>query len=313
MIAWVVGASGKIGSAVCRQLSSQGLQVVGIGRTENRDFSYGQWTVWNPAEGSHTQLPLISPDVVFFLSGQTSASRARSDVAGDIRANTVALINVVEAAIYRGNQPHIVSAGSITESCLDIDGLSAFKSISAIAGFYETGKAVQRLYLSQYARESLIDFTVLRLSNVYGGTNTQVIDRGFLDHSIKSAVHSQRLVYYKGADFKRDYIHVNDVAKAFVSVALKRDATRNKTYDIGSEKSVPIKDVMLLLQRLVEINTNRKVALDAILPPENLHPVEREDRYVDSGEFKRATAWRCSTDLSTGLQLAINMWGQISV
>ena len=112
MIAWVVGASGKIGSAVCRQLSSQGLQVVGIGRTENRDFSYGQWTVWNPAKVRRAQLSLISPDVVFFLSGQTSASKARSDVTSDIRANLMALINVVEAAIYRGNQPHIVSAGA---------------------------------------------------------------------------------------------------------------------------------------------------------------------------------------------------------
>ena len=279
---------------------------MGIGRHENKNFSYGQWAVWNPAEVSHTQILLASPDVVFFLSGQTSANKARSDVADDVKANLITLVNVIEAAIFRGGKPHIITAGSMTESRLDLYGLSAFESVDAIAGFYETGKAAQRLYLSQYARESLIDFTVLRLSNVYGGVIAQALDRGFLDQSIKSAVRSQRLTYYKRTDFKRDYIYIDDVAKAFVSAALRRETTRNKTFDVGSGRSVPIKEVMLLLQRLVEAKIDRRVALYEETPPDNFHSVEHEDRYVFSSEFKKATGWRCQTDLPTGLNLEIN-------
>lgn len=308
MIAWVLGATGKIGSAVCGQLSSQGIKLVGIGRNENKHFHYGQWVTWNSAETSRCQVSLVPPDVVFFLSGQTSARQARSDVVGDVKANLVALINVTEAAISLGNRPHIVAAGSITESRLDINGLSPSDSMNAIAGFYETGKAVQRLYLAQYARESLIDFTVLRLSNVYGGAVTHNRDRGFLDQSIRTAIDEQKIRFYKGADFIRDYIYIDDVARAFVAAALMRNATRNRTFDIGSERSVAIGEVMLTLKKLVEARTSKEVDLEAITPPANLHLVERKDRYVDSTEFRKAADWQCETDLITGLNAAISMW-----
>lgn len=307
MIAWVLGATGKIGSAVCGLLSSQGIELVGIGRNENKHFHYGQWVTWNSAETSCRQVSLVPPDVVFFLSGQTSARQARSDVVGDIKANLVALINTMEAAISSGNRPHIVAAGSITESRLDIDGLSPSGSMNAIAGFYETGKAVQRLYLAQYARESLIDFTVLRLSNVYGGVVTQNRDRGFLDQSINTAIVKQKIRFYEGADFVRDYIYIDDVARAFVAAALMRNATRNKTFDIGSERSVAIREVMSMLKELVEARTGKEVDLEAISPPVNLHLVEWKDRYVDSEEFRKATDWRCEIDLRTGLNAAISM------
>jgi len=308
MIAWVVGASGKIGTAVCAQLSSRGIEIVGIGRNQNRHFPYGRWVAWNPAEPDSTPVALLPPDIVYYLSGQTSAIQARSNVGGDVTANVLALVNVAEAAIRFESRPHFIAAGSITESRLDIDGLSALQSMNVVAGFYETCKAAQRLYLTQYARESLLDFTVLRLSNVYGGTTSSAVDRGFLDQSVKAAVLWQRLVYYEGAEFVRDYIYIDDVAKAFVAAAINRNSTSNKTFDIGSERSFPIKEVMLTLKKLVETKIDREVHLEAIAPPDNLHAVERQDRYVDAREFRRATGWRCEIELSAGLISTINKW-----
>lgn len=305
MICWVVGASGKIGRSLSQRLLVEGHQVVGIGRGTIPTGVELSWITWDPATQRARPKGLPHPDTVFLLSGQTSAHVARSDVAGDVEANVVAVARVVTEAASNECTPHVISAGAATEAPLDHVGLAPEGSTNAPASFYETAKAAQRLYLAQFAREGAIDFTTLRLSNVYGGQRSSTGDRGFMDRCIEQAVAGEPVAYFSDAPYARDYLFLDDAVTAFLLASEHRQETRNTTFDIGTGTTTTIHDALMILRDIVASQFGREVELVPTCSPSGLSRVDAGDRSVDAEVFRRKTGWSARTDLRTGLRVAL--------
>lgn len=312
MIVWVVGGSGKIGSALSDKLATQGHRVIGIGRGVNEGYSAGEWISWDPSRLAEPRCPIPDPEIVFYLAGQTSSSLARERVDEDIEANVVALVRVISTSVRKGSKPHVIAAGAATEATLDHQGLAKHGSTDALSTFYETGKAAQRLYLAQFAREGLIDFTVLRLSNVYGGFSSSAPDRGFLDRCISSACTGEPIRFFGDAPYSRDYLFLEDAVGAFVSAAEHRNKIRNMTFDIGTGRTTPISKVLQKLQEIVLKRLGIEVDLQSVSSPASLHAVDAIDRAVDSTSFKETTGWNANFKLSKGLEKAVTSCAQRS-
>lgn len=305
MTSWVVGASGKIGRALSERLHELGERVVGVGRrTRPSDFDI-DWIAWDPTVNKVPPTALPRAECVYFLAGQTSPAKAKQDVAEDVTANLLALLNVVSHAAAGGSFPHIVTAGSVTEWPLDLNGLASSPPISLPVSFYETSKAAQRLYLAQLARERIIDFTTLRLANVYGGQASRGKDRGFLDRCIREAVEGQAVTYFTGSDFSRDYIYVGDVVEAFVLAGRHRNAVRNRVFDIGTGVSTPIREVMFKLDEVLSAVKGVGVSLIPQKPPPDIDPADIEERTVDPSVFARTTGWQPQVELREGLRQSV--------
>jgi UDP-glucose 4-epimerase len=305
VIFWITGASGKIGRVVADRIVSQGHSVVGIGRSTAPSNFHGSWVTWDPTVQMKVPVVLPAPDCVIHLAAQTSALVAASDVPQDVQANVLSMTRLISAAAASGTRPHIITAGSITEKPLDTLGLSMRDSVTATSSFYETAKAAQRLYLAQFARDGIIDFTTLRLPNVYGGGRSSVADRGFLDRCIAQACQHQPVAYFASRPYSRDYLHVEDAAGAFMAAALRHPRTRNRTYDIGTGVATPIAHALEILQDVAKRLLGYQVELVPINPPESVLEVDHGDRQVDSSDFTLDSGWSPSIDLGTGMELAI--------
>jgi len=286
-------------------LANLGNSVIGIGRKSNDKFSFGQWVQWNPVVDEKIPSSLRRPDTVFYLAGQTSSAVARDDVAADIVSNLVGLAKVVNAATRDGNTPHVISAGATTESFLDPSGLSHYPAMDKIASFYETSKAAQRLYLGQYAREEMIDFTTLRLSNIYGGHIGNTPGRSFLDRCIQTAVEEGSVTFFSGRPYARDYLHVSDAALAFVAAAEKRNITRNRVYEVGFGLSHSILSVLQKLRNIVRCQLGIDFRLIETTPPAHTHALDLIDRHVDASIFRSHTRWFPAVDLESGITAAV--------
>ncbi len=305
MIVWVTGASGKIGRALSASLESDGHEVYGIGRTPIENFTAGPWVTWDPSVEGSAPGELPAPECVFHLAGQTSPATARSNVATDVMANVVTLVRVLTASIEAGALPHVIAAGAATEASLDQFGLAPTGSVAAPATFYETGKSAQRLYLSQFAREGLIDFTVLRLANVYGGGQSSNRDRGFLDQCINSAIHGETVTYFGDGDYSRDYLYLDDAVRAFITTAKSREYTRNTTFDVGTGVSTPIAQSLFEVKDVVEKRLGRVVTLNPISIPQHVNNVDAGDRTVDPTRFQQSTTWVPEVSMRQGIELIV--------
>lgn len=123
-VALVTGASGFIGSHLCRHLLSAGAEVHGVCRTAPTDDA-GDIRWWrldmSDAAAVRRLVVDLKPDTVFHLAGFVSGDRSLAAVLPSLQANHVATVNLLTAVTETGCR-RIILAGSLEEPEPD-DGL----------------------------------------------------------------------------------------------------------------------------------------------------------------------------------------------
>jgi nucleoside-diphosphate-sugar epimerase len=86
--------------------------------------------------------------------------------------------------------------------------------------------------------------TIFRIFNVYGDLEKE---QGVVSIFIKKALAQQPIIINGGKQL-RDFVHLNDVIKAFTG-SLNNKKTYGKTLNIGSGIGIPIKEVALMVKQ----------------------------------------------------------------
>lgn len=228
----VFGGSGFLGSHVSDALSNAGHEV----------------TIFdcNPS-------PWIRSDQKQIIGNLLDEDKIYSSVSGfDIVYNFAALADLNEAL----DKPietikiNVLGNGYILEACRKhkvkrILYASTVYVYSREGGFYRCSKQASECYLEEYQRSYDLDYTILRFGSLYGPRSDK---SNGLYRIVNSALTSGKIVYKGSPDSLREYIHVEDAAKASV-VAMGEDFKNQSVVLTGQE---PMK-VIDLLKMLAEI------------------------------------------------------------
>jgi nucleoside-diphosphate-sugar epimerase len=130
-----------------------------------------------------------------------------------------------------------------------------------------------------------------RLATVFGMSPRMRIDLLVNDFTYR-AVHDRFVVLFESA-FKRNYIHVRDVARAFLHAILNYDTMKNQIYNVGlSDANVSKRELCEIIQRQVP----EFVVLDA---PVGHDPDQRN--YIVSNAKLEATGFKPAHSLDSGI------------
>ena len=301
MICWVTGAGGQVGTALCLQLTNQGHHVIGIGRGTAPPLFPGQWIKWNIGVERRPNLVINAPDWIFHLAGQTSAYRARDDLAMDIKVNVLGFSEVLLASLEAGSHPFVVIAGAATEVGM-VDKLTIDDTaVDNPQTFYDVGKTVQSLYLHQFAREGWLHGCKLKFANVYGGQSSGESDRGFLNNSVTRALSGKTLTYFSNGTYTRDYLFVGDAASSLIAASTNQDFTREQSFMIGTGRGTTIRQALILISEIVYEFTGIMAPVVSIDPSDDLYAIERRDAVIDANRFQLGTGWAPITSLEVGI------------
>jgi UDP-glucose 4-epimerase len=117
----VTGASGFIGSAICKALKKEGAIVHGVSRDPHEnDTRCDRWWRCDLSDAFEVNLVIssIRPDFIFHLASQVHGDRALTLVSSTFRNNAMTTINLLTAATEVGCK-RIILTGSLEESDLD--------------------------------------------------------------------------------------------------------------------------------------------------------------------------------------------------
>ncbi len=155
--------------------------------------------------------------------------------------------------------------------------------------------------ISQYAIEKVEIEKVLmqhpsaisfRLATVFGMSPRMRIDL-LVNDFVYRAVHDRFVVLFEG-NFKRNYVHVRDVARVFMHGIDKHDKMKGQIYNVGlSEANVSKNELCQVIQRQVP----DFVFLDA---PVGKDPDQRN--YVVSNAKIESTGYKTAFSLDAGIQ-----------
>jgi UDP-glucose 4-epimerase len=290
--ALVTGASGFIGSTLCRRLTQAGMEVHGVSRTERGATDY--CTRWWPCrlddiEAVRALFRTARPDFVFHLASHVAGSRAIELVLPVFSANLTSTVNLLAAATELGCE-RILLTGSLEEPEPGPDHAvpsSPYAAAKFAASAY--GRMFHALYNSPVV--------ILRVFMVYGPGQQDVnklvpyVVLGLLKGEVPKLSSGTREV---------DWIYVDDVVEGFVAAAAA-PGIEGSTLELGTGQSVTVRGVVEELVNIIRPTVSPEFGAVPERPLEQIRVANVEDSY-------RQLGWSAQTTLNDGLSRTVEWY-----
>ena len=113
-------------------------------------------------------------------------------------------------------------------------------------GFYRCSKQSSEHYVEEYQRTYGLDYTVLRYGSLYGPRSDH---KNGLWRIIKRATESGKVSYEGNPEAMREYIHVEDAARA--SIAALGEEFRNQHVVLTGQEPMRVMDLLKMLAEIL--------------------------------------------------------------
>jgi UDP-glucose 4-epimerase len=302
----ITGGLGFIGSNLARHLVAQGAEVLLVdsliddygGNLFNIDGIQDRVRV-NVADirqGSTMRYLVRGQDVIFNLAGQVSHIDSMRDPGTDLDINCRSQLTLLEAC--RANNPDVKVVYASTRQIygrperLPVDETHLVRPTD-INGI---NKAAGEQYHLVYNNVFGLRACSLRLTNVYGPRQLIRHNRqGFIGWFLRLALDHQEIQIFGDGSQLRDFVHVDDVADAFLRAGAT-DTINGEALNVGGDTPVAHKDLVDLLLRAAGGGTVRMIPW-----PEEKKKIDIGSFYSDSTRFRVATGWTPQVPLAEGL------------
>jgi nucleoside-diphosphate-sugar epimerase len=307
----VTGGAGYLAHSLTLDLVSVGAKVRRLFRADRRKPSFADPSVEDmPGDvtiRADLERACAGVDVVFHLAGQTSIYTAESDPPRDFEANVRPLIALGEICLAKAPSPKLVFAGTATVVGLTTEVPLGPNLPDAPVTIYDLHKLMGEQYIEYCARVRRLSGTTLRLCNVYGpGPPSGSSDRGVLNQMVRRAMNGEVLTVYGDGHQIRDYVYVEDVARAFTAAASASEATAGRHFVIGSGRGHTIQDAVSRVAAIVGKRLGKEIRVTNVEPPKGLSSIEHRSFVADPEPFEQATGFRPGVWLDDGIERTLD-------
>jgi UDP-glucose 4-epimerase len=280
----VTGASGFIGTRLCRHAVEEGAIVHAVSRRSQSDVGEVRWERGDLTDDAVARdlMRRVRPDVVVHLASEVSGGRDLELVLPMLRGNLLAAVNVMVACAETGCS-RVVLAGSMEEPDFgDRDAVAQSPYAAAKWGALAYAKHLHALHELSVAH--------LRVFMVYGPGQLDL--RKLVPYVTVSLLRGEAPKLTSGARAV-DWIYVDDVVDAFLRAAVT-PGVEGRSLDIGSGQLVTARSLVVRLRDL--IGSDVEPAFGTIAD----RPLERV-RAADLAAGADAMDWHPQTPLDEGL------------
>ena len=201
------------------------------------------------------QAELHAADVVVCLASSSLPANANDDMSSEIDGHVRATVALAQASANAGVADFLfASSGGTVYGPLSDIGITESSPIWPINA-YGASKAAIEGYLRVLSHLTTMRTRSLRISNPYGLGQNPKRKQGFVAVAINAALTGEVLSIWGDGSVIRDYIHVADVANAFLAASRYRGDV--KEFNVGSGMGRSLVDVI----RDVELACETKIAI----------------------------------------------------
>jgi nucleoside-diphosphate-sugar epimerase len=288
----VTGGAGYIGSILVPTLLEKGYEV-----TVLDTLMFGQSTLleqcinpnFNFINGDVRDLNLLKKivphfDVIIPLAALVGAPLCKKDEMGTIAINRDAIININK---IRSKQQRIIYPTTNSGYGIGQDGIYCTEEtpLNPISLYGTTRSEAEQDLLST---DNVITF---RLATVFGCSPRMRLDLLVNDFTYRAF--SQRYIVLFESHFKRNFIHIRDVAKAFIHSMENFDSMKNTMYNVGLSSANLSK-----MELCLEI---KKQIPDFFIAESEINKDPDQRNYIVSNDKIEKTGYKPDVDIQIGI------------
>ncbi len=242
-------------------------------------------------------------DFIFNLAAQVSYVDSNSDPQLDIDINCRGIVNVLDACRQFAPRARVLfSSSRFVYGRIESNPVNEnhpFNCLSIYGIHKLVGEKYHRFFFEAYG----LPTTSLRISNPYGPRQQMKHGKyGITNWFIRQAMDGNPLTVFGEGVQKRDYIYVDDLADAFLVVALTPQ-TAGETYNLGSGQGSSFLEMTHTIAANVKGTEVRQVEW-----PKDRYFVETGDYVADIGKLQTATGWQPSVSLQDGIARTVEYY-----
>jgi UDP-glucose 4-epimerase len=232
-IVTVIGGSGFIGSHVADQLTHEGYQVRIFDRNESPWKKENQEMIVGDLLDKDLLIKTIAgSEVVYNFAALADLDLARGKPVETAEINILGNIQALEACRVNEVKRFIFA--------------STVYVYSREGSFYRCSKQAAENYIEEYQRIYNLDYTILRYGSLYG---PRADSSNGLFRIVSNALEAGVMRYEGSPDALREYIHVEDAAKA--SVNALEDDFRNQSVVLTGQEPMRVFDLLKMLAEIL--------------------------------------------------------------
>lgn len=308
----VTGATGIVGSWLCRELIARGAHVVALVRDPDPQsdlYRSGDVlrtsVVAGPLEDYATVERAINEhevSTVFHLGAQAIVGTAQRSPIQTFKSNIEGSWNVLEACRRLGDQVRAVVVASSDKAYGDQPDLPYREDMPLLACHpYDVSKSCTDMLARTYAASYALPTVIARCGNIYGGgdLNWSRIVPG----TIRSLLRGERPIVRSNGQYVRDYLYVRDAVSAYLRLAdavIDDEAVRGEAFNFSTESWVSVLEI---------VDTIRKrMGSDLVVQVLDRAQGEIKSQSLSAARAKRELGWLAAWDLERGLDETITWY-----
>jgi nucleoside-diphosphate-sugar epimerase len=296
----VTGGTGFVGANLTRVMVEAGHRVHLIVR-EN----YNSWRIesihqhiqlhiadLSDEEHLKTIVRAIKPDWVFHLAVHGAYSWQQNSTS-ILQTNLVGTMNLLNAALQTGFEV-FVNTGSSSEYGYKDHAPTEDERVDPNS-IYAVMKAAATMYCGYFARQHKVYVPTVRLYSVYGQwEEPKRLIPGLITYGLQGKY--PPLVH---PDTARDFVHVDDVATAYLKLTEKHDEDYAPIYNLGSGQQSTLQELVTICRDLLKIPSE---------PQWNTMQQRQWDTNIwvsDSSKMQHHYGWQPRYTIQEGLEATI--------
>lgn len=302
----ITGGYGLIGSALANSLTGS---VTILSRSEkHKDRLTKDAKVIIKDLLEIEKIDLEGIDVIYHLASTVDNYNVLTSPYLDVETNINGTIRLLEICKDLPKKPQIIFLSTFFVYGNEYDKTKVpinEDSKTDPLAIYPATKLCSESIIKLYFRLYNIPYLICRLTNVYSeNEDYNNKKKGGLNYMIMQAVKGKTLSVYKGGDFYRDYIHVDDVVSALTFLEDKN--IKNDTFLVGFGKPVLFKNLVSYIHE----STSNKSDIVEVEPP-FFHTVVGINSFAADISKIKKLGWKPKIDYKEGLRRVVEKYKEL--
>lgn len=297
----VTGGAGFIGSHTVDQLIKSGAEVLIIdnmstGKIENVNPAAELVKIDIESEYLSGFFEKFRPEYVIHLAAQVSVPNSIKNPVKDCVVNILGTVNLLENCRQYGVKKVVYASSAAVYGNPSSILISENDSLSPLS-FYGVSKLTPEVYLNVFNHLYGLNYTVLRYANVFGPRQDAQGEGGVISIFATKILDGQNPVIFGDGEQTRDFVYVEDVAKANVKAL---NSAERLILNVGTGRRTSVNELVRIMAEAA------KSDIKPVYSPERDGDIKHS--CMNNGQIQEHLEWEPHFSLYEGLTRTIDFY-----